>query len=184
MQREPGTPPCKRRRGAKIVGSTQKVLRRSCQPHFSMHQVSFSEGTGPLATKKLLLHLRARLLARHLAPLPELGDRCLQCDAVDGRNLAPPKKPCNDDFHVDTRQQTMVSHNFKVVQDFVHPHYEQSDCSYFGRACQSKHDLGQSTRCACDCVSKCWPAKLIWMCAGPSQLHVSTRRASSSLKLD
>ena len=41
---------------------------------------------------------------------------------VDGRNPAPPRKSENDDSPVNTNKQ-MVSHGFKVVQDFVHPQY-------------------------------------------------------------
>ena len=39
---------------------------------------------------------------------------------VDGRNPAPPKKPCNDDSPVNTNK-LMVSHGFNMVEDFVHP---------------------------------------------------------------
>ena len=41
---------------------------------------------------------------------------------VDGRTLAPPKKPWNGDSLVNTNKQwcSMVS---KVVKDFVHPRY-------------------------------------------------------------
>ena len=41
---------------------------------------------------------------------------------VGGRNPAPPKKPRKDDSPR-KYQQKMVSHGFKVVQDFVHPQY-------------------------------------------------------------
>ena len=39
--------------------------------------------------------------------------------------LHPPKKPWNDDSPVNTNKLwfRMVSHGFKVVQDFVHPQY-------------------------------------------------------------
>ena len=43
-------------------------------------------------------------------------------DTADGQNPAPPKRPWQDDSSVDS-QQAMVSHGFRVVQDFVHLQY-------------------------------------------------------------
>ena len=44
---------------------------------------------------------------------------------VDGCEIhfAPPKKPWNDLIPQRKYQQTIVSHGFNVVQDFVHPQY-------------------------------------------------------------
>ena len=43
---------------------------------------------------------------------------------VDGRNPAPPKKPCNDDSPVNTNKRYGFNHGFKVVRtDLVHPQY-------------------------------------------------------------
>ena len=42
-------------------------------------------------------------------------------DTVDGQNPAPPKKPWNDILY--KYHQAIVSHGFKVVQDFVHPQH-------------------------------------------------------------
>ena len=50
------------------------------------------------------------------------GDAACQdlCDTVDGRNPAPPKKPWNDDFPVETKQ-TVGSSGFKVVRNEFRP---------------------------------------------------------------
>ena len=65
-----------------------------------------------------------------LAPKCSWG-RASEPHTVDRRNPAPPKKPWNDDSPVNTNKQ-WFSHDFKVVQDFVHPQYVKSDLHQMG----------------------------------------------------
>ena len=55
------------------------------------------------------------------SPFPDFFG-CLVIQWMAEIHFAPPKKPWNDNFLVNTRQ-AMVFHGFKGVQDFVHAQY-------------------------------------------------------------
>ena len=52
-----------------------------------------------------------------------MKDNC----TVDGRNLAPPKEPWNDDFPANTNKQWSPMDSKWCEMDFVHPYYGHID---------------------------------------------------------